>query len=57
MPESVVNEIEKIDSKVVMDSDEMIFVIESFGQMSAKEILLKSIKALNENVVSFEKSL
>ena len=57
LSESVINEIEKIDSKAVADSDEMIFVIESFGQMSAKEILLKSIKALNENVVSFEKSL
>ena len=57
LSESAASEIEKIDNNAIKDSNEIILVIESFGQMSAKDILIKAIRVLNENIVSFEKSL
>ncbi|MBI2452191.1 DNA-directed RNA polymerase subunit D [Candidatus Pacearchaeota archaeon] len=55
--DSEVNEIEKIDKEAVKDSSQLIFVIESYGNMAAKEILLHSIKALENNLDDFEKEI
>lgn len=55
--EALADEIEKLDASAITDSDELIMIIESFGQMNAKEILLKAIDALGENLGEFEKSL
>ena len=46
----------KIDKDAVKDSDELVFVVESFGQMDAKDIFLKAIEALEENVDQVEKA-
>ncbi len=54
--ESVADEITKVDPESLHDADEIILLVESFGQMTAKEILLKAIRALGENVEAFEKS-
>jgi DNA-directed RNA polymerase subunit D len=51
------DEIIKIDKDTIKDSDEILFVIESFGQMDAKEILVKAISALEDNLDEFEKAL
>ncbi|MCX8159210.1 MAG: DNA-directed RNA polymerase subunit D [Candidatus Pacearchaeota archaeon] len=50
-------EIEKIDKTAIKDSSEMLFFIESFGMMDAKDILIKSIKSLSDNLDNFEKSI
>ncbi len=52
-----VNEIEKNDKEAVSDSEEIIFVIESFGNMPAKDILQGAIKSLEDNLDDFEKLL
>lgn len=55
--DSLIEDINKIDSDAVKDSDEMIFVIESYGMMDAKDIFIKSIDALKSNLKDFGKSL
>jgi len=55
LDEGVVSEIEKINSNSVKDKDELIFFVESFGQMDAKDILKASIDALGKNLDEFEK--
>ena len=52
-----INEIEKTDKNAIYDSDELIFVIESFGNMPAKDILTGAVKALESNLSSFEKEV
>ncbi len=49
------NEVMRKDKEAITDSSELVFVIESFGNMPAKEILTKSIKALEDNLEEFEK--
>ena len=46
-----------IDAKSIEDSDEILFVIESYGNMDAKDIFAKAIEALEENLNEFVKSL
>ncbi|MDO8509196.1 MAG: hypothetical protein Q7S27_05945 [Nanoarchaeota archaeon] len=53
--EAVVEEIQNIDKNAVKDSSEILFVIESFGNMPAKDILIKAIEALTDNLDEFEK--
>lgn len=55
--ESELNEIEKISKDSTQDSNELIFVIESYGNMPAKDILMGSINSLEENLDVFEKEL
>lgn len=55
--EALAEEIERLDASAISDSDEVIMTIESFGQMNAKDILLKAVDALGENLEKFEKSL
>ena len=38
-----IEDIRTIDKAAVADSNEMLFIIESYGNMSAKDILLKAI--------------
>jgi DNA-directed RNA polymerase subunit D len=51
------NEILSKDNGAISDSDELLFVIESFGMIPAKDILKKSIEALENNLDSFEKAI
>ncbi len=55
--DAAVKEIEEIDKNAVKDSSEMLFVIESFGNMPAKDILVKAIEALTDNLDAFEKEI
>lgn len=50
-----VQEIQKHDKSAVSDSKEMLFVIESYGTMPAKDIFLGAIEALGENLDFFNK--
>lgn len=52
-----VKEIEDKEKEAISDSEEIIFVIESYGNMNAKEILLGAIEALEENLDEFEKEI
>ncbi len=55
--EAEVIEIDEIDKEAVKDSDELIVVIESYGNMPASDILAKAIEALEENLDAFEKAI
>jgi len=55
--ESDVLEIEKIDKTAISDSSEILFFIESFGMMDARDILSKALKVLSENLDNFEKAI
>lgn len=55
--ESLAEEINRLDGDALKDADEILFIIESFGQMPAKDIMLKAVRALGENVEAFEKAL
>ena len=39
-----------LDKDAVKDADELIFIVESFGQMDAKDIFTKAIDALEDNL-------
>lgn len=47
----------KLDKNAVKDADELVFIVESFGQMDAKEIFTKAIDTLEENLEEFEKAV
>src|SRR3989338_182367 len=51
------DEVKKADKEAVSDSDEILFIVESFGMLPAKDILAKSIEALEDNLDEFEKSI
>ena len=55
--EAEVENIEKLEKGSVSQSDEMLLIIESYGNMDAKDILTKSIGSLEENLDKFEKSI
>jgi DNA-directed RNA polymerase subunit D len=55
--EAVINDVEKADRNAISDSNEMIFVIESYGNMPAKDILSEAVKALEKNLDEFEKGM
>ncbi len=57
LKDAEIKEIEKIEKDAISDSEELIFVIESFGNMPAKDILIQAIKALEENLDEFEKEV
>jgi DNA-directed RNA polymerase subunit D len=52
-----IDSIQKINKEAVTDSDELLMIIESFGQMDAKEIFVKALNALEENLAELEKAL
>ncbi len=49
--------IEEFDKEAVKPSGELLFMIESYGQMDAKDIFTKAISALTENLDEFSKNL
>ena len=57
LTDAEVGAIKEINKDSIKDSEEMIFMVESFGQMDAKDIFLKSIEALEDNLDEFEKAL
>ena len=57
LPESVVDDIIKIDKEAVKETNELLFVVESYGNMPAKDIFNKAVTALKDNLDEFEKAL
>ncbi len=55
--DSAIQEIKEIDKNAIKDSSEIIFVIESFDNIPAKDILVKAIEALEDNLDEFEKQI
>jgi len=55
--EAETDEIQKLESEAVKDADEILFIIESFGMMDAKDIFTKAIEVLTDNLDEFEKAL
>jgi DNA-directed RNA polymerase subunit D len=55
--ESEVVAIESIDKTAVSDTPELLFIVESYGNMPAKDIFTKAIEALQDNIAEFEKSV
>jgi len=53
--ETEVGKIKEIDKDAIADSKELILIIESYGNMPAKDILTKSISTLTGNLSAFEK--
>jgi len=55
--ETQIDEITKLDKDAIKDSDEILFVIESFGMLPAKDILAGAIESLEDNLDEFEKAI
>lgn len=51
------NAIEAIDKKAISDSDEILFIVESYGNMPAEDMFKKAIEALEDNLDEFAKAL
>jgi DNA-directed RNA polymerase subunit D len=49
--------ISKLDKDAVSDSDELLFTVESYGNMPALEVFEKAIKALGDNLDAFTKAV
>lgn len=49
--------VEEIDSDAISNSNEILFIIESYGTMPAKDIFVKAIEALEENLDQFVKDI
>lgn len=52
-----IDEITKKEKGAVTDTNEILFVVESYGNMPASDILAKSIEALQDNLGKFEKAI
>lgn len=57
LPEAVVDDIIKIDKDAVKDTSDLLFVIESYGNMPAKDIFVKATEALSDNLDEVVKAL
>ena len=55
--DALVEEIQSIDKNAISHSSEILFVIESFGNMPPKDILSKAIESLTDNLEEFEKAI
>jgi len=55
LPESDVDKIKEIDKESIKDAGEIIIFIESWGQISAKDILSGAVDVLGKNLDMFEK--
>ncbi len=49
--------VEDIDKKAISNSGEILFIIESYGTIPAKDILVKATEALSDNLDAFEKAI
>ncbi len=54
---SDMEDILSLDKNAINNTSEILLIIESFGNMSSKDILLKAIKALTDNLDEFEKEI
>ncbi len=57
LSDNIAGQIETIDKEGIKDSDELLFIVESYGNMPAKDILLKTLDAIDENLDEFEKAV
>jgi len=57
LKEAEVDEILKIDKESVKDTEELLFFVESFGQLDADAILKRAVDVLDENLKVFEKEI
>ena len=57
LPDAVIDDIIKIDKDAIKDTNELVFVVESYGNMPAKDIFTKAVVALSDNLDEFEKSI
>lgn len=55
--EAETSAIEEDDKEAISDSEEMLLIVESYGNMPAKDIFAKAIEALESNLEEFEKAL
>ena len=55
--ESEADSISRIDKEAVKDSNELLLIIESYGNMPAKDIVIKSCEVLADNLDGFEKAI
>lgn len=55
--EAEADAIEKTEKEAVRQAGEMLLIIESYGNMDAKDILTKAVDALTDNLDEFEKSI
>ncbi len=55
--EAVVNEIESEDASAIKQSNQIIMVIESYGSLTAQDILTAATGSLGENLEELEKAL
>ena len=55
--ETEIEKIENIDKEAVSNSKEILLIVESYGNMPAKDIFVEAIEALEKNLDSFEKEL
>jgi DNA-directed RNA polymerase subunit D len=57
LSEAEIEEIESIDKDAISNTDKLIFIVESYGNMPAKDIFQSAIKVLGENLKEFEKAV
>jgi DNA-directed RNA polymerase subunit D len=57
LDDSTLTKIQEIDKESVSDSDELLFVIESWGMIPAKDIFTHAISTLSNNLSALEKDL
>lgn len=51
------NLIEDIDKKAITDSEEILFIFESYGNMPAEDMFKKAVETLEDNLDEFAKAL
>jgi len=54
--DALTEKIHKIDDKAISNSDELLFILESYGNMPAQEIFEKAIKVLEDNLEEVQKA-
>ena len=52
-----IEKVTKVKEDSISDSDEILFFIESYGNMSAQDIFAKAVEALEDNLKEFEKAI
>ncbi len=55
--DALVEKIKNIEKDSVKDSTDILLIVESFGSMPAKDILIKAISALSDNLDDLENSI
>ena len=55
--ETTIDEIRALDKDSINETNELLFFVESFGQMDAKTILIKAVECLEDNLEEFTKKI